>query len=95
VDVLKIDRSFVARLDSEDGQNFLDALIHLGRYLGLSTIAEGVEDESQLAHLRGEECEWGQGFLFSRPLDADAVLAAARSARDLGGRAPALATDRT
>jgi len=83
VDVLKIDRSFVARLDSEDGQNFLDALIHLGRYLGLSTIAEGVEDETQLAHLRGEQCEWGQGFLFSRPLEASAVREAVRSSDDV------------
>jgi diguanylate cyclase (GGDEF)-like protein len=75
VDILKIDRSFVAQLESAEGSNFLDALIQLGRSLGLSTIAEGIEQPSQLAHLQSEECEWGQGFLFSRPLRPEAAWA--------------------
>ncbi len=94
VDVLKIDRSFVARLDSPEGGNFLDALIHLGRYLGLSTIAEGVEEESQLSHLRREQCEWGQGFLFSRPVEGDAVLAVVASLRAAACHPRSLAWDR-
>ncbi len=76
VDILKIDRSFVARLQSEDGRNFLDALIHLGRSLGLVTIAEGIEEPFQLEHLRSESCDLGQGYLFARPLAAEAVRAA-------------------
>ena len=76
VDILKIDRSFVARLGSEEGRNFLDALIHLGRSLGLVTIAEGIEEPFQLEHLQHESCDLGQGYLFAKPLAAEAVRSA-------------------
>jgi diguanylate cyclase (GGDEF)-like protein len=72
-DILKIDRSFVAHLATSTGTNFLDALIHLGKTLGLLTIAEGIEEGSQLRHLKNEGCDLGQGFLFSRPLPAEEV----------------------
>jgi diguanylate cyclase (GGDEF)-like protein len=73
VDILKIDRSFVAQQVSPGDTNFLDALIHLGKSLGLVTIAEGIEQVSELKHVKHQGCDWGQGFLFSRPLPAEQV----------------------
>ena len=74
VDVLKIDRSFVAEMD--DGPHsgaLIHTLVELGRTLGLVTLAEGIEDDAQLEGLRGEQCDRGQGFIFSRPVDAAAI----------------------
>jgi EAL domain-containing protein (putative c-di-GMP-specific phosphodiesterase class I) len=70
-DILKIDQSFVAHLDTSDGTSFLDALIQLGKSLGLLTIAEGIEQMSQLKHLKQEGCDWAQGYLFAKPLPAE------------------------
>jgi diguanylate cyclase (GGDEF)-like protein len=72
-DILKIDRSFVAQLGTATGDNFLNALIHLGKSLDLVTIAEGIEQTSQLDHLKHESCERGQGYLFSKPLPAEEI----------------------
>jgi len=71
VDVLKIDRSFVAEMSrSPDAAALIHALVDLGRTLGLVTLAEGIEEQNQLEGLRSEQCEQGQGFIFSRPADA-------------------------
>ena len=68
VDVLKIDRSFVADMSrSPDAAALIHTLIELGRTLGLVTLAEGVETHEQLEGLRAEGCDQGQGFLFSGP----------------------------
>jgi diguanylate cyclase (GGDEF)-like protein len=73
-DSLKIDRSFVKNLDaSGQSRALVHTLVELGRTLGLHTLAEGIEDEAQLRTLQREHCEQGQGFLFSRPLDLDAL----------------------
>jgi EAL domain-containing protein (putative c-di-GMP-specific phosphodiesterase class I) len=72
-DILKIDRSFVAYLATSTGTDFLDALVQLGKSLGLLTIAEGIEQASQLEHLKQEGCDWGQGFLFSEPLPPEEI----------------------
>ena len=72
-DILKIDRSFVSHLSGTTGTNFLDALIHLGKTLGLLPIAEGIEEGSQLKHLQHQGCDEGQGFLFSKPLPAEEI----------------------
>jgi EAL domain-containing protein (putative c-di-GMP-specific phosphodiesterase class I) len=90
IDELKIDRSFVAGMGSEPGQRaVVQSVVQLGETLGLETVAEGVEDVDQLASLRTLHAALGQGFLFSQPLDASDVLAAAR--RSLS---PAAATRR-
>jgi diguanylate cyclase (GGDEF)-like protein len=69
VDALKIDRSFVAGLArSKEAAPLIHTLVRLGQMLGLQTIAEGIEDRRQLALLRRERCDCGQGFLYSRPL---------------------------
>jgi len=75
VDVLKIDKSFVDGIDSGPGASALaSAVIALGNSLGLRTVAEGIETDSQLSVLAGLGCKFGQGFLFSRPLPPDAVM---------------------
>ena len=79
VDYLKIDQSFVARLpDDADAGTIVWAVVRLGHNLGLRVVAEGVEDDAQLAALREMGCDLAQGFRFSRPLPAaelDAMLA--------------------
>lgn len=72
VDALKIDRSFVAELELHD-QNaaIVRAIVALADSLGMSTIAEGVENQAQCDALNGLGCRLAQGFFFSRPVDAD------------------------
>ncbi|HWE33904.1 MAG TPA: EAL domain-containing protein [Solirubrobacteraceae bacterium] len=73
VDALKIDRSFVASIDSEDSGSdvIVRSTIALAHSLGLRVIAEGIERQGQLQRLRTLGCEYGQGFLFSEPLGAE------------------------
>ncbi len=69
VDILKIDGSFVAGMDSSpDTAALVHTLVELGRILGLITLAEGIEEPSQLHGLRAELCDRGQGFLVSPPV---------------------------
>jgi diguanylate cyclase (GGDEF)-like protein/PAS domain S-box-containing protein len=76
VDVLKIDRSFVAEMDgTPNSVALIHTLVELSRTLGLTTVAEGIEDDSQLEGLRNEQCESGQGFIFSRPVEPAAIEA--------------------
>ncbi|MCS6813491.1 MAG: EAL domain-containing protein [Cyanobacteria bacterium] len=74
VDTLKIDRSFVDRIDS-DGEKLelVRTIITLAWNLGMDVVAEGVETSTQLAQLRALQCESVQGYYFSRPLPQDAV----------------------
>ena len=77
LDALKIDISFVANIDREpSAERFLRAFLALGRDLGLSVTAEGVEREQQAATLRRLGCPSAQGFLFSRPATAAEVESA-------------------
>jgi diguanylate cyclase (GGDEF)-like protein len=74
VDSLKIDRSFIKGMtDSAESTALMHTLIQLGKTLGLQIVAEGIEETDQLGHLRSVQCDSGQGFLFARPLDVDAV----------------------
>jgi len=76
VDALKIDRSFISAMaDSPESSALIHTLVELGRTLGLETLAEGIEDTEQLHKLQEEHCDRGQGFLFSRPIDPDALEA--------------------
>ncbi|RFU20834.1 putative bifunctional diguanylate cyclase/phosphodiesterase [Geodermatophilus marinus] len=76
VDVLKIDRSFVAELPEDGGlPPLLRGLLELGRALGLEVLAEGVETEAQRRALARSGCDSAQGYLFARPLETtDAEL---------------------
>jgi len=70
IDTLKVDRSFVSRITSEpDGnRNIVEAIISLAHRLEMIVVAEGVETEEQFAILREMNCQFGQGYLFSKPL---------------------------
>jgi diguanylate cyclase (GGDEF)-like protein/PAS domain S-box-containing protein len=71
VDVLKIDRSFVSEMSgSPDAAALIHTLVELGHTLGLVTLAEGIEQSGQIEGLRTENCDHGQGYLFSRPVAA-------------------------
>ena len=75
-DKIKIDRSFVTNVASDEGAGaIVDAIVHLARALKMDTTAEGVEDEDQLDCLRLHGCGSIQGYLFSRPVEADKVTA--------------------
>ena len=72
VDTLKIAKAFIDELSSSSEQERLvAAIVRLGATLGLETVAEGIEDQSQLDRLRALKCRFGQGFFFSRPVPAD------------------------
>ena len=71
-DGLKIDRSFLNRLDeSEDDKAIIRAIVGLGRALSLTVTAEGIETAEHLDLLKAVACDEGQGYYLSRPLDAD------------------------
>jgi EAL domain-containing protein (putative c-di-GMP-specific phosphodiesterase class I) len=82
VDRLKIDRTFVTEITgSARGSSIAEMVIQLGRNLGLSIIAEGVEDERQAQILGALGCTLAQGFLYARPLPPDELAAWLLTAR--------------
>ncbi len=91
-DALKIDRCFIDGIvTSKASAALIHTLVQLGKTLDIETLAEGIEDRDQLATLQREHCDQGQGFLFSQPLDVDAVERFLGTAR---AGAPALAVGR-
>ena len=73
-DKIKIDRSFISELsESADCMAIIKAITNLGSNLGIPTLAEGVETETQLAWLREAGCTEMQGYLFSRPVPASEI----------------------
>jgi diguanylate cyclase (GGDEF)-like protein len=92
VDTLKIDRSFVSRM-GEGGENaeIVRTIVTLASNLGMAVVAEGVETEEQHIRLEALACEYGQGYLYSAPVDAAAavsLLRAGQSAPLAHGPAP-------
>ncbi|PYS33535.1 MAG: hypothetical protein DMF75_09120, partial [Acidobacteria bacterium] len=74
VNTLKIDRSFVGRIgEAAENIEIVRTIISLAENMGMEVVAEGVETLSQLAQLRKLNCQYGQGYLFSRPVDAESV----------------------
>jgi diguanylate cyclase (GGDEF)-like protein len=74
VDALKIDQSFIKAIaESRAAGELIHTLVSLGKALHLETLAEGIEQRAQFERLQMEGCDSGQGFIFARPLDADAV----------------------
>nr|WP_284732718.1 EAL domain-containing protein [Larsenimonas rhizosphaerae] len=75
IDELKIDKSFILKLDSQfEDVMIVRSIIDLGHNLGLSVTAEGVENLQSLAMLEAMNCDVAQGFLFARPLKAQELL---------------------
>ncbi len=74
VNTLKVDRSFVGRIgEAAENIEIVRTIISLAENMGMEVVAEGVETLSQLAQLRKLNCQYGQGYLFSRPVDAESV----------------------
>lgn len=74
IDVLKIDRSFVNKMEEDSDQaRIVSTIVSLGKNLGMQVIAEGIETNEQLASLKLVRCSNGQGYLFSRPVDTSAA----------------------
>jgi EAL domain-containing protein (putative c-di-GMP-specific phosphodiesterase class I) len=74
VDILKIDRSFIAAMaDSPESGALIRSLVHLGKSLGLETLAEGIEEKAQYDQLKQAHCDSGQGYLYARPLEPEGV----------------------
>jgi EAL domain-containing protein (putative c-di-GMP-specific phosphodiesterase class I) len=74
VDCLKIDRTFIEAVTrSPQAEALIHTLVQLGQDLGLKTLAEGVETTEQMTHLRAENVNSVQGFLFARPLTVQAI----------------------
>ncbi|CAN5757449.1 hypothetical protein BH18ACI4_BH18ACI4_17640 [soil metagenome] len=73
VAALKIDRSFVSRMDGGESGEIVQTIIMLARNLGIEVIAEGVETREQLARLKELQCTYGQGFFFFKPMDVEAA----------------------
>jgi diguanylate cyclase (GGDEF)-like protein/PAS domain S-box-containing protein len=89
VDVVKIDRSFVADLpDNREARTIVRAMLQLATNLEMTPLAEGIETEEQLLFLSENGCVLGQGYLFARPMSADRVPDFVRQRRTSVGRQP-------
>ncbi len=76
IDVLKIDKSFVADIGVDKGDEvIINSILTLAKSLGKECVAEGVESIAQLGFLRSLGCEYYQGYLFSKPVAGDEVMA--------------------
>ncbi len=86
VDSLKIDRSFLMQVaENPEGETLIRTLVRLGKALSIETLAEGIEHAGQLTMLHEEQCDSGQGYLFARPLEADAAEIFLRDWRSADG----------
>jgi diguanylate cyclase (GGDEF)-like protein len=94
LDTIKIDRTFVAGLASVTDRSIVEAVVALARGLRIGVVAEGIETEAQQRILRDIGCDVGQGYLFSRPLPADAAtpLVTTRRLSSIPRSVPASAT---
>ncbi len=71
IDTLKIDRTFISRLGGDGGgSEIVRTILELAHDLGIKVVAEGIETDEQLSQLMAMDCEYGQGFLFNKPLDS-------------------------
>jgi EAL domain-containing protein (putative c-di-GMP-specific phosphodiesterase class I) len=92
VDRVKIDRSFVKHAETVEYHRVLiEATIRVARTLGMATVAEGIETEGQAALMQQLKCDYGQGYLFERPLDAAALEAWVLAQQPAASSVPQLA----
>ena len=68
IDILKIDRSFVSKIGENKQQAIVSAMIAMGKAMGMTVVAEGIETEQQMQYLQDLDCDIAQGYLFSKPL---------------------------
>jgi EAL domain-containing protein (putative c-di-GMP-specific phosphodiesterase class I) len=92
MDTLKVDKSFVSRLEkSNEDRAIIHTILTLGQQLGMEVVAEGVETETQVVMLRQQGCDYGQGYFFAKPLPAAEALALLQSQQPLGCYGAAIA----
>jgi EAL domain-containing protein (putative c-di-GMP-specific phosphodiesterase class I) len=92
IDTIKIDCSFVSTVGRDERRSHLvQAMIELGRSLGLLVVAEGIETPDQLDYLRTIGCQQGQGYLFARPLGAPELERFLREKGQAGVTEPGIA----
>lgn len=83
IDKLKIDRAFVSDLpDDEDDASLVKAIIAMSHSMGLTLVAEGVENHAQLDYLKGLDCDLIQGYLYSKPVPAEQLPGVIRALED-------------
>lgn len=70
IDILKIDRAFISKIGNAKQDAIVNAMIAMGKTIGLKVVAEGVETEQQSEYLKHQECDILQGYLFAKPLSA-------------------------
>jgi EAL domain-containing protein (putative c-di-GMP-specific phosphodiesterase class I) len=88
VDMIKVDRSFVQGVERDAKDTAITtSVVALAHALGVIAVAEGIETEGQLAHMRAVGCDVGQGYLFSRPAPGEEMTAFLRAARHGDARA--------
>ncbi len=88
VDTLKVDRSFVTAMTTDDsGVKMVEAILQLARLFGLKVVAEGIEHEQEELLLKERGCEFGQGWRYGKPLAVDACLELMRSEHSAAKRA--------
>lgn len=75
IDTLKIDRSFVSKIGKNKQEAIVSAMVAMGKAMGMTVVAEGIETEEQLAYLRDLDCDIAQGYLFSKPLPEEEATA--------------------
>jgi len=80
MDAMKIDKSFLERIEIEGNGVIARAIIAMGHALDMAIVGEGVETEGQLDFLRRSGCEYAQGFLLARPADAESLTPMLRTA---------------
>ena len=88
VDILKMDRSFLAAGASPEASGLATAVVSLGQTLNLDVVAEGIEFPEQWTTLRDLGCGLGQGFYFARPMDADTTIEYLRAEQPAAADAP-------
>jgi EAL domain-containing protein (putative c-di-GMP-specific phosphodiesterase class I) len=86
IDTIKIDRSFLQRIETDADLPTIRAIVELARAHEIEVVAEGIETEATRRLVRSAGCQRGQGFLFARPAPFDAMVIA------LGARFPELTT---
>ncbi|MFO1424144.1 MAG: EAL domain-containing protein [Candidatus Competibacteraceae bacterium] len=75
IDCLKIDRSFINKIDRNEGGLFVETIVGLSQKLRVNSVAEGVETQEQAEFLRGLGCAMAQGYLYAQPMPPDQLVA--------------------
>jgi EAL domain-containing protein (putative c-di-GMP-specific phosphodiesterase class I) len=84
MDTLKIDRSFVQNLPGNpENLEIIRTIMGLARNLGMDVVAEGAETADEIAHLKALDCDFGQGYFFSKPVDSETADSLLRKAAQL------------